>query len=547
MSTAGDGTRVPGQQDPTPGRREPLQFAQGDASKPKMATGIRPLTALEQAQRQRALACAAPSKEEATAGCSQLLDFTVFFDGTGNNRSQEMTKPANRRALSNVAKLFDAHQTQELPGRVVLYIPGVGTPFPTIGDSGGMWGMMLGQGSDQRIAYALEQLDRAIAAVPPAVKLRLVTINAFGFSRGAAAARAFVRDVAQRCTLADGTHRYRGVLLRIAFLGLFDTVCSAYDNTAQAAVSLNGGHNGWADDMRIPAMVEQSVHMTAGHEARIRFPLDSVRDGHGYPDNAHEICYPGVHSDVGGGYAPNEQGAYNTVSRFALNEMLTTAKTGGVRLQAIASLRPEIRQEYELDGQLSEAFNAYNRALGKSRGTLEQLQAAHMELLHRWLKQRVEASPATQRRKRLAARAAELHRERAELHESAAAFNRKYRSKFMAPAAERKRHEAELARLRAGYEEQRRISDEVTDLDQENAKALEDIEALRTRRDRGRELTFSEDTMLRAWDNPSPLPEDVSRFFDLYTHDSVAHFDFDRSRLTDWRTIYFGEAKYSPT
>lgn len=48
-------------------------------------------------------------------------------------------------------------------------------------------------------------------------------------------------------------------------------------------------------------MVEQSVHMMAAHEARIRFPLDSTRIDEAYPDNTIEVWYPGVHSDVGCG------------------------------------------------------------------------------------------------------------------------------------------------------------------------------------------------------------------------------------------------------
>lgn len=308
MTKVADPTRIPHQSDPAPGRQDPMPGAQPTARKPALATGQRPLTATEQAQRQLAVSCVAPDKTQATAGCSQVLEFTVFFDGTGNNRDQEMAKATDKRALSNIAKLFAAHEPQLSGRRIVRYIPGVGTPFPTIGDSGGTLGMGIGKGSDQRIRYALDELDKAIAAVPAGVKLRLITVNVFGFSRGAAAARAFVRDLAARCQTGNGGNTYQGIPLRVGFLGIFDTVCSAYENAGQAAVSTGGGHNGWAHDMRLPMLVEQCVHLTAGHEVRRRFPLDSVRIGAHYPQNAYEVSYPGVHADVGGGTPPMSRG-----------------------------------------------------------------------------------------------------------------------------------------------------------------------------------------------------------------------------------------------
>lgn len=549
MSEIRDPTRIPGQRDSTPGNRTPSTDAQPATARPRPARGLRPLTAVEQVQRQRALACVAADKETATAGCSDTLDYVVFFDGTNNNREMEMRKPVERRALSNISKLFDAHQSGDRYRRLVRYIAGVGTPFAEVGDSGGMLGSMIGKGSEPRIRWALDELDRAIHRFPSGVKVSLITVSAFGFSRGAASARAFVRDLASRCKQEGGRYLYQGIPLRIAFLGIFDTVCSAYDSVAQAAVSGNGGHNGWAHDMRLPGMVEQSLHLTAGHEARIRFPLDSVRDGVAYPGNVREVSYPGMHADVGGGYAPGEQGRYNTLSRFALNEMYQVARAGGTRLRDMGEVRPEVRDEFDdKDPELRAAFNAYVQALGRNSATLEQFQDAHMELLHRWLKVRAPGVEATEAMRSLDAQREQVQRSMNQARARLEAFVRRHGPAGLGASVEEKaQRERDQQTLRDGYEDLRELSDQRSDLEQEDSKVVSDIAILRRRRARGSKLSHAESIMLKAWDNPAPLPEEVKRFFDLFTHDSVAHFDYDSSRLTTWRTMFFGSSKYSPT
>ena len=84
-------------------------------------------------------------------------------------------------------------------------------------------------------------------------------MTVIGFSRGAAQARAFVRDLAAQCEEKDGAYEYKGKPLRVAFAGLFDTVCSAYDGYPSAAFTSNGGHNGWPQDMKLPPMSPAEV------------------------------------------------------------------------------------------------------------------------------------------------------------------------------------------------------------------------------------------------------------------------------------------------
>jgi hypothetical protein len=518
----------------------------------RRAPGQRVLTAKEREQRQIALGPTVPEKREAMCQCTKVIHYSVFFDGTGNNRNQEMAKPLDKRALSSIAKLFDTHK--RVDGEINrVYIPGVGTPYPDISDNGGVTGMAFGSGAEKRIKRALELLDEEIAKVPAQQKIRLINITVFGFSRGAAQARAFIRDLAAQCEEQDGAWQYKSLPLRVAFSGLFDTVCSAYGSAATAAVSWNGGHNNWAADMKLPLMVEQSVHMIAAHEARRRFPLDSTRVDASYPDNTIEIWYPGVHSDVGGGYAPYDQGRENTVSRFALNQMYDVAFAAGVLFERIADLPGRVQDEFSKDDPaLREAFNAYIDTVPTRSGVMENVLAAHMEVLHRWLKERVagkEPSVSVARLERIRdearRRARDLGRQRDEiLYESGSVWGE---GGPTVPPERTGEYEDVSRRKREADRDYDQANDALKDLRQEERKYLDDVAEIMARENRGENLSLRERTIKAAWENTAPLPEPVRRFFDLFAHDSVAHFNFDTSRLSDWRTVFFADTKFKPS
>ncbi|WP_285152117.1 T6SS phospholipase effector Tle1-like catalytic domain-containing protein, partial [Serratia ureilytica] len=99
------------------------------------------------------------------------------------------------------------------------------------------------------------------------------------------------------------------IRLSIEFLGLLDTVASVgIANIAPFAE----GHMGWADDtMELPdnGLIKKCTHLVSSHEQRLCFPLDSICRSDGtYPSYATEVVYPGMHSDIGGGYPPGDQG-----------------------------------------------------------------------------------------------------------------------------------------------------------------------------------------------------------------------------------------------
>ena len=91
------------------------------------------------------------------------------------------------------------------------------------------------------------------------------------------------------------------------------------------------------------------------------------------------------------------------------------------------------------------------------------------------------------------------------------------------------------------------VTGALDDLNQENRKYRQDIQTILDKHANGDSLTLRERTIKEACEDKTPLPTAVQKFFDLFAHDSVAHFNFDSTRLSDWRTIYFGDTKYSPS
>lgn len=277
------------------------------------------------------------------------------------------------------------------------YIPGVGTPFPevndldystpglafaTYGEERVNWGLLriidalrrtsglteisdaecyaavnrmtsnLGSdGPDRRYTVFNEFLKAADLAPklkqavtqpePGKPKLLGIKLYVYGFSRGAASARAFVNWLSE---LLPGGRRKGSkpelclksgdvkIPLSIEFLGLLDTVASVgIANIAPFAE----GHMGWADGtMELPdnGLIKKCTHLVSSHEQRLCFPLDSICRSDGtYPSYATEVVYPGMHSDIGGGYPPGDQGKAvgdddgNLLSQIVLHDMYSSA------------------------------------------------------------------------------------------------------------------------------------------------------------------------------------------------------------------------------
>lgn len=304
-----------------------------------------------------------------------------------------------------------------LAGFYAYYIPGVGTPFPEIGtDEYYNPGLTYAAGGEARVSWGLINLcdtlffeitkvrlttaerraalenmssntnyesttmfalsnydplpgllkllapikDKIARHVP---KLTALKLYVYGFSRGAAEARTFVYWVNQLLEklpafsdIPEAEKNLYGLPVSVEFLGVFDTVPAVGFANVMPMFS---GHNSWAGGtQQLPksTLVKNACHFVAAHEQRQAFAVDSVRTPEGiYPPNTVEVIYPGMHSDVGGGYPQGDQGkardsAGELLSQIALHDMYAAAFDAGAPLAilglAFSSLHSELQQRY---------------------------------------------------------------------------------------------------------------------------------------------------------------------------------------------------------
>jgi hypothetical protein len=370
--------------------------------------------------------------------CKQVLWLSFFFDGTGNNLDADISLFKH----SNVARLYRAHKPENKIGdMLVVYIPGVGTYFPEIGDDGGSsLGLGCGKGGDQRLEFALQRFDKFLArplalAHAPASSIKEINIAVFGFSRGAALARAFVNMVMEkRCSLRDGEWKLKtgDWPVRFRFLGLFDTVASVglpmssnttgvyeayksdtagmiakrlkkYEATRPQALAFaahgrpgadpapgkDHGHDEWGGRLRVHETVEEVRHFVAGHEIRNSFPLDSISilatGKISKPAHFYETVYPGAHSDVGGGYTPGDGAkgliSAEKISLIPLRHMYDCALRQGVPL--ITEWTPENKADFDADPTMCAIYNGYMKTVGTFASVGNGFNK-HMALYYAW-------------------------------------------------------------------------------------------------------------------------------------------------------------------
>lgn len=218
----------------------------------------------------------------------------------------------------------------------------------------------------------LELIDRPLGLAirqpsPGQPKLLGLKLYVYGFSRGAATARTFVKWLSELLVQPAPGQTIEPYLavgdlklpVSIEYLGLLDTVASV--GVAHVA-PMADGHMSWADGTQElssedthPELIRRCLHIVAAHEQRLCFPLDSIRRSNGeYPLRSVEVVYPGMHSDQGGGYTPGVQGkawsegneAEDTLllSQIALNDMYADAFACGAPLKVpILSLPTDLQ------------------------------------------------------------------------------------------------------------------------------------------------------------------------------------------------------------
>ena len=230
--------------------------------------------------------------------------------------------------------------------------------------------------------------------MPKITKLRLYM---FGFSRGATAARSFCQRMQNwfpdNKIPAGGKNSGDFIEIEYVFLGIFDTVSSV--GTAHAAAISSGatGHHDWADlDLMYPK-VKKCVHMVAAHEVRGCFPLTSAAA----ISNSEEIVYPGVHSDIGGGYSPYEQGKSTggngdnaKLSQIPLADMYRKALLAGVPFLLPNEWQSSktATRAMSVDTGLIKDFNNYIVSAKSRTQSLDALLYHHNNLYIQWWRKR---------------------------------------------------------------------------------------------------------------------------------------------------------------
>ena len=351
--------------------------------------------------------------------CSDVVHIAVFFDGTGNNRDEDEAS----KKWSNVARMFDAALATADPTKATycIYLSGVGTEYngKATGwlDNSLIWlednagGMGFGGGGDRRMdtgsdnvnarlrdvlianarrmggplkKYADENRNKSFAEVNKALGkhrlVKIINLSVFGFSRGAALARAFSNRVLTQCKRDGDKLTYQGYPLRLNFMGLFDTVASF-------GVPAQNVRYPWDErDLIVSHDVERCVHFVAAHEVRYSFPVDLIRKNGQLHGGWEEKIYPGVHSDVGGGYEPDAQGITNNYARIPMHDMMREAVVHGVRMmsydQVQATNYPLFEERFECRKETAEAYRSYMAGLGAVSGIIEQQFKRHLAQLY---------------------------------------------------------------------------------------------------------------------------------------------------------------------
>lgn len=426
-----------------------------------------------------------PEMGRVPPSCDVNLAFGFFFDGTNNNLERD--RPYHNH--SNVARLYLAFPGSDkgeawpdaktkYPHYFRTYVPGVGTKFDAVGDTGEgemkKDGLAFAKRGQNRIIWALvdalnhvhdyylgEKLVNAAtflaqynALVLPSFEdagggflnggksdidklgsaftktlgelhgklnaylpigagktkdkgvVKQIYYSIFGFSRGAAEARVFANWLLWLCKLDASLTKSAGpslgsIPVTFDFMGLFDTVASV--GLASSAPLLGAhGHYGWADaeySLKLPEIrPTQCLHLVSSHEIRRSFPLDSIMVKNVSMDGCTEIVMPGVHSDVGGGYLPKEQGrgkdaeGEDMLSRIPLSIMYRAARLAGVPVK-LEEAPESVKRAFRVSPKLIETFNAYVGACPrpdpKTVVELHEIMAYQHQLYIRWRKKMV--------------------------------------------------------------------------------------------------------------------------------------------------------------
>jgi hypothetical protein len=235
---------------------------------------------------------------------------SLFFDGTANNRANTRARLRNTEVYqdnadegsfqndyTNVSRLETLCLGDDtFAHSYSIYVEGIGT---TNGEGDSLKGLALGTGDTgvpAKVRRGVNELLRSIRelGIARGVIIERIHLDAFGFSRGAAAARYFIHYILTEVPLQPRIEAIGHPVeqLQVNFIGLFDTVASYGMDHSNDTAELS------LDAVRSALKV---VHLAAAEEHRANFRLTDIASAIGAGIGI-EIFLPGVHSDIGGGY-----------------------------------------------------------------------------------------------------------------------------------------------------------------------------------------------------------------------------------------------------
>jgi len=307
--------------------------------------------------------------EELTPDDSINVTVGMFFDGTGNNRKntesrllderRETDKEAGRESsltpeeeekadeyrtwswnpvklwngeqvkkygddssyendYSNVSRLeeyYDDKKKKEKHKYYKVYVEGIGTTDGgkdgLISSGTGLQGLFIHSGVRDKVLKSCELLVNRKIKNQEEKKINTLTIDVYGFSRGAAAARNFLSEIHKKkgdykdpqgdiIEMYSEDNGYLGELLAeegitfrrldIRFVGLYDCVAS------HGMVQFNDVRDLGLDAIK---KAKHVFHLVARDEHRFKFSLTNIDSAN---TRGLEKSVPGVHSDIGGCY-----------------------------------------------------------------------------------------------------------------------------------------------------------------------------------------------------------------------------------------------------
>ena len=245
------------------------------------------------------------------------------FDGTWNDPSNAYEAGSDITNVLKLHRLLVQDNVQQS-----FYYEGVGTG----GDLDKIVGGATGKGANKIRNRAYVDL---VENYHPGDR-----VFVFGFSRGAAIARMFAGLLHKRGlpeTLRFGAKRGRfkavgeAKPIEVTMLGVFDTVASF---GIPVDIGINFQQIDLFRDFTVAENVKKAYHLVALHEGRRTF-IPTLMNAE---EKVEEIWFPGVHSDVGGGYAQSG------ISDIALRYMMDRAGELGLRYDPTlaAAVKPNL-------------------------------------------------------------------------------------------------------------------------------------------------------------------------------------------------------------